>query len=158
MHTLVKSISAMIVFVATSCLPLHAQGTCKLPQLMHQHKDIATVQHLEDAWSIAYFHGDTDFMRCLLIPEFTEILRSGELKFLSDELGMAAKNRGRNLPLPELPKPEVLIYQNVAVAYGVSNVVGANGEVQPRRFADSYLWKNGQWHVFFAEQTPVESH
>jgi hypothetical protein len=119
---------------------------------------LLTVQRLEDAWSIAFLHGDTEFMRCLLIPEFTEIMRSGALKFLPDELDMAAKNLGRNLPVPELPKANILIYQNVAVAYGVSNSVGADGKAQTRRYADSFLWRNGQWHVFFGQQTPVENH
>jgi hypothetical protein len=151
-------ISVLVMFAAFlyPCLSLAAQDNCNLPQLMHQKKDIATIQHLEDEWSIAFIHGDTDFMRCLLIPQFTEISRSGELKFLRDELDMAAKNRGRNLTMPELPKAEVLIYENVAVAYMLTTIAGADGKPHPRRNADSYIWSGGQWHVFFSEQTPVE--
>jgi hypothetical protein len=158
MYRMKNAIATVSFVVVLSSLPLHAKDNCKLPQLMHQHKDAATVQRLEDAWSIAFLHGDTEFMRCLLIPEFTEIMRSGALKFLPDELDMAAKNRGQNLPVPELPKAKILIHQNVAVAYGISNSVGADGKTQMRRYADSYVWRNGQWHVFFGQQTPVENH
>jgi Domain of unknown function (DUF4440) len=157
MPALTKQAVLVLIIIATfPCLSLRAQDNCDLPQLMHQKKDVATIQHLEDEWSIAFIHGDTEFMRCLLIPEFTEITRSGELKFLRDELDMAARNHGRNLPVPELPKAEVLIYENVAVAYALTTIAGADGKPHPRRNADSYIWTGGQWHVFFSEQTPVE--
>lgn len=149
--------AVLVIVVALSYIRLDAQDNCNLPQLMHQKKDTATIQRLEDEWSIAFLRGDTEFMRCLLIPDFTEITRSGELKFLRDELDMAAKNRGRNLSVPELPKAKVLIYQNVAVAYALTTIAGADGKPHPRRNADSYIWTNGQWHVFFSEQTPVQN-
>lgn len=150
---------AVLVFViiaALSGIRLYAQDNCNLPQLANQQKDAATIQRLEDQWSIAFLHGDTEFMRCLLIPEYTEITRSGELKYLRDELDMATRNRGRNLNVPELPKAEVLMHENVAVAYGLTNIQGPDGKPHPRRFADSYIWDNGRWRVFFSEQTPVE--
>jgi hypothetical protein len=95
-------------------------------------------------------------MRCLLLPEFTEIMRSGELKSLSDELAMAAKNCGKNLPVPELPKITVLIHNNVAVAYGESISKGADGKPRSRWYSDSYVWEDGKWRVFFAQQTSAE--
>lgn len=122
---------------------------------MHQRQDAATVRHLEDEWSLAFLRGDTEFERCLLIPKFTEIMGNGDLKFLADELDLAAKNRGKNLPIPKLPKADVLLHGNVAVAYGISSSIGADGKPRTKRFADSYLWQNGEWHVFFAQQTRV---
>jgi hypothetical protein len=106
----------------------------------------------------SFFRGDTQFMACLLIPDFTEITRSGKLKFMADELEMAAANRGRNLTIPELPKAAVLLHGNVAVAYGESSISSAaEGKVVTRRFADSFIWENGHWRVFFSQQTPVEN-
>jgi hypothetical protein len=124
---------------------------------MHQRKDVTTVQHLENEWSLAYLRGDTDFERCLLAPNFTEILHTGDVKGLADELELAAKNRGKNLAIPELPKTTVLLHGNVAVAYGISSSTGSNGKARTTRFADSYLWENGAWHVFFAQQTQFEN-
>jgi hypothetical protein len=138
-----------------AALPAAAQGGCDLPGLGHQLKDAPTVQRLEDAWSLAYLKGDTEFEKCLLVPEFTEIVRSGELKTLEDELRMAANNRGKNLPVPSMPRATILIHDNVAVAYGESLLTsGVNSK--RTRYADFYVWKNGRWHVFFAQQTAVE--
>jgi len=150
------SLSLMFVLCVWSSA-LQAKDICKQQALMHQTKDVATIQHLEDEWSTAYLQGNTDFERCLLAPDFTEILRTGEVKFLGDELELAAKNRGKNLAIPHLPKPKVLLHGNVAVAYGMSRSTASDGKVRETRFADSYLWENGTWHVFFAQQTQVPS-
>ncbi|MGB7641946.1 MAG: nuclear transport factor 2 family protein [Terriglobales bacterium] len=139
-------------------LPMHATKVCDFPELLHQEKDAATVQHLENTWSIAFLRGNTELMRCLLVPEFTEITRSGQLKVLSDELVMTAKNQGKDLPIPDLPKATVLLHNNVAVAYGESRVTGPDGKAMARRFADFFLWEDGKWHAFFSSQTPEESH
>jgi hypothetical protein len=51
----------------------------------------------------------------------------------------------------------VLLHENAAVAYGVSVVKSSDGQVMTRWYSDTYLWKNGQWHAFFAQQTAAES-
>jgi hypothetical protein len=145
-----------LLSVLLVCFSAHAQGNCNLRPLAHQHRDVATVQHLEDEWSRAYLRGDTAFERCLLSPDFTEILRTGEVKGLQDELDLAAKNQGKNLPIPELPKTTVLLHGSVAVAYGMSSST-SNGKSKSTRFADSYLWERGAWHVLFAQQTRMEN-
>lgn len=109
---------------------------------------------LDNAWSAAFPRGDTQFLQCLLIPQFTQIVRSGGLKFLADELEMTANNRGKNLKIPELPKAVILLHDNVAVAYGVIPSLDPQGRPKAR-LADFYVWEDGQWHAFFAEQTPV---
>jgi len=151
-----KSAAVTLICLFVLCVSGFAADDCALPQLMNQREDAATIQRLEGAWTDAFLHGDTEFMRCLLLPEFTEIMRSGELKSLSDELAMAAKNRGKNLPVPELPKIAVLIYNNVAVAYGESISKGADGKPRSRWYSDSYVWEDGKWRVFFAQQTSAE--
>lgn len=85
--TVVRVPSPMLVPLLSlvSWMPLHATNACDLPQLRNQKQDAATVQRLEDAWSTAFLRGDTEFMSCLLIPEFTEIMRSGALKVRVDD-------------------------------------------------------------------------
>jgi hypothetical protein len=135
----------------------HAQNTCDQSTLKDERKDVATIQRLERAWTVAYLEADTNFERCLLSPDFTEIIRSGEVKFLADELEFAKKNEGKNLPIPDQPKPTVLLHGNVAVAYGASEFTGLDGEVRKTRYADYYVWENGSWHAFFAQQTTVDT-
>jgi hypothetical protein len=60
---------------------------CQFPTLAHEHRDVATIQALELEWTRAYLRGDTDFEACLLTPDFTEIMRNGEIKDLSARAG-----------------------------------------------------------------------
>jgi hypothetical protein len=147
---------AMLFVLFAPSIPLHAQSTCDMDALKAQQRDVATIQRLENAWSVAYLKADTNFELCLLSKDFTEIVRSGEVKFLSDELAFARKNEGKNLPIPKLPEPTVLLHGNVAVAYGTSQSTGPDGKIKETRYADYYVWENGKWHAFFAQQTSVE--
>src|SRR5580658_1018957 len=99
---------------------LRASGPCERPEFMNEHKDVATLQRLETAWSIAYLKGDTEFELCLLAPDSTEIMGSGDVAALKDELGFAEANQGTNLAIPDLPKSTILLHGNAAVAYGTS--------------------------------------
>jgi hypothetical protein len=119
---------AILVILFAPSIPLHAQTTCDMDALKGQQRDVATIQRLENAWSVAYLKADTNFELCLLSRDFTEIVRSGEIKFLADELAFARKNEGKNLPIPKLPEPTVLLHDNVAVAYGTSQSTAPDGK------------------------------
>ena len=126
-----QNIGLVILFVLFApSIPLHAQTTCDMDALKAQQRDVATIQRLENAWTVAYLKADTNFELCLLSKDFTEIVRSGEVKFLSDELAFARKNEGKNLPIPKLPEPTVLLHDNVAVAYGTSQSTGTRRQNQ----------------------------
>jgi hypothetical protein len=130
----------------------HAKGSCGMPALLHQHRDVATVQSLEFEWSRAYLSGDTNFEECLLTGDFSEILRNGDVKTLADELALAEKNKANPLPIGEIPKGTVLLHGNVAVAYGRSQ---GSTSGRAMRYADYYVWENGGWRVYFAQQTEI---
>ncbi len=144
---------ALSLLILASSLQAQEKDNCNMPQLMHERRDVTTVQRLENAWSVAYLRGDTDLERCLLTPDFTEILRTGEVKVLADELQFAVKNKGKNLAIPELPKSTVLMHGKVAVGYGTSRSTNADGTPRTIRYADYYVWEGGAWHAFFAQQT-----
>ena len=139
----------VMVFLSTT---IKANASCQVPALLHQHRDVATIESLELEWTRAYLRGDTGFEECLLTPDFTEIMRSGDIKHLSDELAFAAKNKAMPLPLGVYPSATVLLHGNVAVAYGRSQ----NGTGSPAmRYADYYVWENGHWRAYFAQQTEI---
>jgi hypothetical protein len=83
---------------------LEAKNNCQNPALLHQRRDVATIESLELEWTHAYLRGDTDFEECLLTPDFTEIMRNGDIKDLAAELALAAKNKTNPLPLGDLPR------------------------------------------------------
>lgn len=68
---------------------------------------------------------------------------------------MEAKNRWKDLKMPELPTVRVLLHENAAVAYGILVFKGM-AKQETRWYSDTYLWKDGQWHAFFAQQTAAE--
>ena len=127
---------------------------CQFPTLAHEHRDVATIQALELEWTSAYLRGDTGFEECLLTADFTEITRNGDIKDLTAELALAAKNKATPLPLGDLPSGQVLLHGNVAVAYGRSQ--SATG-ARAMRYADYYVWENAHWRVYFAQQTELST-
>ena len=152
-----RAIAFLLLMLAGTVYSTGQAKNCNFPSLSNQQRDVATIQRLETAWSEAFLRGDTAFMGCLLAPDYTEILRSGELKTLSDELAMAEKNRGKDLKISEFPSVRVLLHENAAVAYSNEIVKSSDGKSQSRWYSDTYLWKNGRWHAFFAQQTAAES-
>jgi hypothetical protein len=153
---LLKTIAPLLLLFPVTISAQSGANNCNFTELKNQQEDAATIQRLEIAWTEAYLRADTGFMSCLLAPDFTEIMRSGELKTLSGELAMAEKNRGKDLKMSELPKIQVLLHENVAVAYGNTILKNAGGKRETRWYSDSYVWKDGQWHAFFAQQTAAE--
>lgn len=156
LRTFAKSLFALALFVVFAVSAPNAQAACNSSALANQRPDAATIRRLEKAWTVAYLKGDLDFERCLLTSDFTEIMRSGEVKVLADELDFARKNIGKNLPIPDLPEGTVFIHGNVAVAYGTSSSTAVDGSVRKTRYADYYLWEKGSWHAFFAQQTAIQ--
>lgn len=130
-----------------------ADGRCSRPELQSQTRDVATVERLEKAWTLAFLSGDEELERCLLTPDFTEVLSDGSIKHLADELALARNNLGKNRPVPDIPAGTVLLHGNVAAAYGASPPVSSSATRRRMRYVDYYIWENGEWHVYFAQQT-----
>lgn len=62
--------------------PVSAESGCNVPELANQKQDAATVQRLENAFAVAFLKGDTDFEKCLLLPNYAEVSRSGKWRAL----------------------------------------------------------------------------
>jgi hypothetical protein len=150
----VRSLSRLLLLIVLGAAA-RAPASCEAAALAAQHQDAATIARLEQAWTQAFLSGDTDFERCLLTADFTEILRDGQVAGLAHELALAARNRGRPPRAPATEPGLVLMHGNVAVAYGVSRGTASDGSVRATRYADYYLWEEGAWHAFFAQQTPL---
>jgi hypothetical protein len=153
------NLAMMIVAIASLVHePARAAG-CGSAALLDQRRDADTIERLEKTWTQAYLSGDTDLERCILSEDFTEILRTGELKTLQDELALAAANQGKQLPMPKYAKGVVLLHGGVAVAYGTTASRAFDGSLREMRYADFYVWDSDRrWHAFFAQQTDVTKH
>jgi hypothetical protein len=130
-----------------------ARADCDRPALKNQTHNVETIQRLENAWSTAYGTGDTEYEACLLTQDFMEIRGDGKINKLEDELAQAAKHKGQTPAAPS-DRPLVHLHGDVAVAYGVSSSARmVDGKPYKRYYADYYVWKDGGWRVFFAQQT-----
>jgi hypothetical protein len=134
-----------------------AGATCSDPILMHEKQDVSTILTLERAWSSAFLRGDTDFIACLLTPDFTEIMRNGDIFHLSDELALAEKNKGNGGDSTATPHISVLLHGYVAVAYALASEKRIERALYKNYYADYYLWMDGSWRAYFAQWTPVVS-
>ena len=151
MRTATLTIAAAFL---SGAMPLVAQAAddCGQAVLKGERKDVATIQALERAWSVAFLRGDTAFERCLLTPDFTEITRDGAVKSLAEELALAAQNRGKGLPPPAPLQIPVMIHGDVAVAY-VAVPRSRDGRAFSIYNADYYVWEGGVWRAYFSQQT-----
>jgi hypothetical protein len=130
-------------------------ATCSDPVLLHEKRDASTILSLESAWTSAFLGGDAAFMACLLTPDFTEIMRNGDIYRLSDELALAEKNNSKNNEPAAMPHISVLLHGDVAVAYGLASEKRVEGALHKNYYADYYVWTGGSWRAFFAQWTPV---
>jgi hypothetical protein len=158
-----RLVAATLALVSSTALFLESglayAGSCDAPVLLNQRRDTATIERLEQAWTQAYLSGDTQLERCILSADFTEIMRSGEIKTLKDELAFAAANLGKHLAVLQSPKGSVLLHGRVAVAYGTASLKASDGTSREMRYADYYVWdEDARWHAFFAQQTEVLQH
>jgi Domain of unknown function (DUF4440) len=146
--------AVLLTGVSLFACAVAAKADCNRPELKNQSHNDETIQRLERAWSVAYVSGDTEFEACLLAADFMEIRSDGNIHKLADELALAAKNKGQTpKPVSNIPIT-VHLHGDVAVAYGVSSTTKVvDGKPYKSYFADYYVWKDGAWHVFFAEQT-----
>jgi len=152
----VKILTSIIFPALLVCVSQAKAEGCNVPEMANQKHDAATVQRLENAFAAAFLKGDTDFEKCLLLPNYAEISRSGKWRTLSDELEGTARNRGRNLSVPEMPNVDVLMHGDTAIAHGVFSFTGQDGKTMTTRFSDVYVWKDDAWHVLFSQQTPAD--
>jgi len=140
-HTLKILIFFTGFILSLASVPLFAEGSCSAPELANQKQDAVTVQRLENAFTVAFLKGDTDFQKCLLLPEYAEVSRSGKWRDLSDELEGTARNRGKNLSVSDLPKVDVLMHGDTAIAHGLFTFSTPDGKSLSTRFTDVYVWK-----------------
>ena len=147
--------TAVISLVASLALThfVLLTGDCHRAELAHERQNAATIRQLERAWSRAYLTGDTAFEACLLTADFVSIRSNGDVQHLDDELALARRNVGKTATDFVQPTTTIQVHGSVAVAYGLLASENTPSSTRRTYFADYYVWSDGHWHVFFAQQT-----
>jgi hypothetical protein len=115
--------------------------SCERHEILNQHADAASVRQVDSAWSAAFVHGDTAFMRCLLTADYRGYSLSGAESDRDGEVAKALHYGSPDKPLPAFPKADVEMHGSSAWVGGLSN---------GRRWIDVYRFEDGAWHAFLS--------
>lgn len=146
-----------IVGFALSGLQTGAPHACRMPSLVEQKRDEATVRRLEKAWQLSYVTGNVETRKCLLDRGFLAILAAGKMKKFEDELSATKPANNGASSLDRRPVPsKILVHGNAAVAYGRTNTNFPDAQTPGIPFADYFVWEHDAWHAYFSQQTTRE--
>lgn len=149
------SLSCTLAAFLFAIFATNAGATCNNEAFVNEKRNVSTILTIESEWNSAFLGGDTEFMTCLLTPDFTEIMKNGSVYHRSDELALTKKNRSTVKKAAALPQITVLLHDDVAVAYGLASEHQIKGILHKNYYADYYVWTNGSWHAVFAQWTPA---
>ncbi len=121
---------------------LAAPPSCSGHMLPHQRPDAASVRQADSAWDVAYAHGDTTFLRCLLTPDYRGYTLDGVESDRAVEVGRAGRSGSPDKAVPPYPKNATV------VVHGTSAWVG--GLTTRKRWMDIYHYEDGAWHAFLS--------
>jgi hypothetical protein len=139
-------ITAAALFM-TSLHVAAVEPDCKAVQTPNQQRDIDTIKRIELGWLTSEFHGNVDFLDCLLTPGYAAISTKDNLiRSKADLLGNVAPNKGKTTQIPPL-ETTVVVNGDQATAYSVMKGHKKTGEPYESRFVDSYVFKDGAWHA-----------
>lgn len=102
--------------------------------------DAASVRRVDSAWSVAFVHADSAFLRCLFSNDFVGYSRTGEVSDRDAEIAKALRRGNPTKPVPAFPTSAR------AEVHGTTAVVG--GVVDNFRWTDIYVFENGVWHAY----------
>lgn len=150
------------VLLCAGALPLVAQDCRTI--LGKQKPDVASIKRAEDRWSQAYTQGGTEYLECLLTPDYVSVSAKGvprdKATIVSGAQKNAQQNKGKSeaksKALPDLPEPKIQLYGNTAVVQS-SLATDPNGKYPAMYSSDVFAFTDGAWHAIYSQHTPVES-
>ncbi len=150
------------VLLCAGALPLVAQDCRRI--LGKQNPDAASVKQAEDRWSQAYTQGGSEYLECLLTPDYVSVSAKGVPRDKATIVTGAQKNAQQNKgksevkakTLPDLPEPKIQLYGNTAVVQS-SLAADPNGKYPAMYSSDVFAFQDGAWHAIYSQHTAVEN-
>lgn len=119
-------------------LLLLGAASCQDHQVPNQRMDAESVRRVDSAWSAAYVHADTTFLRCMLAPDYRGISATGAFSDASKEVAGAARHGRPDAPFDAYPQADVQVHGAMASVGGI---------VPTKRWNDIYVFEHGAWHA-----------
>ena len=140
------------VLLCVSAMPVFAQDCRKI--LGPQNADAASLQRVEDAWNEAFMRGNTDYLECLLVPDFITVTPHGTRDRVW-ELEHARQNRGSATPIPHFSGMVFQIEGSTGIAR-LYKAASADGQHPATYVADVFTFQGGAWRAVYSQHTFVE--
>lgn len=121
--------------------------------LGEQKADAASLKRVEDRWTEAFMRGGTEYLECLLAPEYASVSPKGPHD-RTWELEHAAKNKGSSTPIPDVPGMTFEIYGNTGVMR-LFKPASADGRQAAQYMADIFAFQDGAWRAVYSQHTVV---
>jgi len=135
--------------VSAAEMPVAPQSAaaCAAAALPDEKRDEDTIRRLEQAWLTAEYHGDTQFLQCLLEPDYRVSDRNATLRVRQDLLDRVAKVTDRTRAVPPL-ETLVTLHGDAAFAHSILRTTDKNGVAKEVHFVDAYTFRDGRWYAF----------
>jgi hypothetical protein len=147
-------LSACFLAALLSCSPLLADDCARFAT--GQKADAESVRQVERQWSKAFLSGDTDFLECLLEPDYESVWFTGEVRSRQTIIDKASAHRANPIPVPETPAPIIQVHGNTAISRSDQDVLDPVSKQSKRvRFLDVFAFYEGRWHVLFTQDAVI---
>ncbi|HWY23543.1 MAG TPA: nuclear transport factor 2 family protein [Nevskia sp.] len=137
--------AAALPFTAAAAAPASCESRLPHPPV----RDEQSVRDAEHAWLVAEMGGDSATLQCLLDEGYTNLGFDGKTYGKADIVSHAAKNQGKNLPVPTV-ELSILVHGRSATAWSVQQKHDGEGKPITVFFSDSLEFRNGAWHPYFS--------
>jgi hypothetical protein len=142
----------VILLAVASAFPLVASDCPRV--LGPQTADAVSLQRVEDAWNEAFMRGNTDYLECLLVPDFITVTPHST-RDRAWELEHARQNRGSITAIPHFSGTVFQIEGSTGIAR-LYKAASADGQHPATYLADVFTFQNGAWRAVYSQHTFVE--
>lgn len=142
----------VLVLVAGGALPLLAADCPNV--LGPQKADAASLERVEDSWNEAFMRGNTEYLECLLVPDFVTVTPHDKRDRVW-ELEHARKNRGSTASIPHFSGTVFQIEGSTGIAK-LYKPAPADGQHPATYLADVFTFQDGAWRAVYSQHTFVE--
>ena len=142
----------VLFFAVAGGFPLLAADCSKV--LGPQAADAASLERVEDAWNEAFMRGNTDYLECLLVPDFVTVTPHGK-RDRAWELEHARQNRGSSAPILHFSGTVFQIEGSTGIVK-LHKPASVDGQHPATQLADVFTFQDGAWRAVYSQHTFVE--
>jgi hypothetical protein len=136
------------LILSLPCMAATAPPTsCDAVSTPDQKVDEDTIRRIEEGWITAEYHGNKQFLECLLEPDYRTSGKSGQIRTRQDVMNHVSLTTDMSKPVPTL-QTIVFIHGNSATAHSIMKTTDKDGNPREVHFVDGYTFHDGRWFAY----------